>query len=138
MLIEYLSGLYTSDINTSLDRQIYNKYNISIVINLTQLDNFVDLNIKKTRIPISNDLNFHTDIKLLNNNMINILSYIHNNLITNNILVVCNNGLTISPIIIGLYISKYGNISLNNIRDILKSKNKNICIDLNLNIFTIN
>ena len=87
MLTEYLSGLYTSDINTSLDKQIYNKYNISIVINLTQLDNFVDLNVKKTRIPISNDLNFHTDLKILNNNMVNILSYIHNNLITNNILI---------------------------------------------------
>ena len=138
MLIEYLSGLYTCDINTSLDKQIYNKYNISIVINLTQLDNFVDLNVKKIRIPISNDLNFHTDIQILNNNMINVLLYIHDNLITNNILIVCNNGLSISPIIVGLYINKYGNISINNIKDILKSKNKNICIDLDLNIFRIN
>ena len=46
MLTEYIQGIYNSDITTSFDRQIYKKYNINIVINLTQLHGFVDLNIK--------------------------------------------------------------------------------------------
>jgi len=139
MLTEYLSGLYTSDVNTSLIKEIYNKYNISIVINLTLMDGFVDLNVKKIRIPLSNDLNYHTDIQILNKNMINILSYINENIDkNNNIVIVCSDGLTISPIIVGLYVSKYGQIDINNIKKVLKSKNNNIAIELDLNIFKIN
>ena len=37
MLTEYILGIYNSDITTSFDREIYKKYNINIVINLTQL-----------------------------------------------------------------------------------------------------
>ena len=65
MLIEYIQGIYSSDITESLHHEIYKKYNIDIVINCTQLHGFVDLSIKKVRIPVSNDLNFHTDIQIL-------------------------------------------------------------------------
>ena len=47
MLIEYIQGIYSSDITESLHHEIYKKYNISIVINCTQLHGFVDLSIKK-------------------------------------------------------------------------------------------
>ena len=87
MLTEYIQGIYNSDITTSFDREIYKKYNINIVINLTQLHGFVDLSIKKIRIPLSNDLNFHTDIKILNDNLAKILEFINNNYVNNNILI---------------------------------------------------
>ena len=137
MLIEYIHGIYGCDINTSLNKDIYKKYNINIVINLTQLHGFVDISIKKIRIPLSNDLNFHTDIKLLNDNLEKILEFINNNYINNNILIVCETGITISPIIIALFIHKYGNINIADVKNILKTKNDKICIDHDLTVFTI-
>ena len=137
MLTEYIQGIYNSDIATSFDRQIYKKYNINIVINLTQLHGFVDLNIKKIRIPVSNDLNFHTDMQILNNNLEKILNFINDNYIQNNILLVCDTGISISPIIIALFIHKYGNINLADVKNILKTKNDKICIDHDLSVFKI-
>ena len=118
MIIEYLQGIYVSDINTAFDKTIYQKYNIDIVINCTIDFGFLDLNIKKIRIPLSNDLNYHTDIKLLNQNLNKILSFINDNYIEHNILLCCYDGLTISPIIVGLFISKYGKIPINQIKNI--------------------
>jgi len=137
MLTEYLQGIYVSDINTAFDKTIYQKYNIDIVINCTIDYGFLDLNIKKIRIPLSNDLNYHTDIKLLNQNLNKILSFINNTYIEHNILLCCHDGLTISPIIVGLFISKYGKIPINQIKNMLISKNKDIKIELNLNIFNL-
>jgi hypothetical protein len=137
MLTEYIQGIYNSDITTSFDRQIYKKYNINIVINLTQLHGFVDLSIKKIRIPLSNDLNFHTDIELINKNLLQILEFINSNYVNNNILIVCESGTTISPIIIALFIYKYGNINISDVKKILKTKNDAICIDHDLSIFKI-
>ena len=137
MLTEYLQGIYVSDINTAFDKTIYQKYNIDIVINCTLDFGFIDLNVKKIRIPLSNDLNYHTDIKLLNQNLNKILSFINDNFIEYNILLCCYDGLTISPIIVGLFISKYGKIPINQIKNILKSKNKDIIIELDLSIFNI-
>ena len=137
MLTEYLQGIYVSDINTAFDKTIYQKYNIDIVINCTIDFGFLDLNIKKIRIPLSNDLNYHTDIKLLNQNLYKILSFINDNYIEYNILLCCYDGLTISPIIVGLFISKYGKIPINQIKNILKSKNKDIIIELDLSIFNL-
>ena len=137
MLTEYLQGIYVSDINTAFDKTIYQKYNIDIVINCTIDFGFIDLNVKKIRIPLSNDLNYHTDIKLLNQNLNKILSFINDNYIEHNILLCCYDGLTISPIIVGLFISKYGKIPINQIKNILKSKNKDIIIELDLSIFNL-
>ena len=137
MLTEYLQGIYVSDINTAFDKTIYQKYNIDIVINCTIDFGFLDLNIKKIRIPLSNDLNYHTDIKLLNQNLNKILSFINDNYIEHNILLCCYDGLTISPLIVGLFISKYGKIPINQIKNILKSKNKDIIIELDLSIFNL-
>ena len=47
----------------------------------------------------------------------------------------CHNGLTVSPLIVALFMIKYGNVSLDSIRDILRSKNKNICLDYDLSVF---
>ena len=44
-------------------------------------------------------------------------------------------GKRLSPLIVGLYILKYGNVSKDLIRDILRSKNENICLDVDLGIF---
>lgn len=137
MLIEYIQGIYSSDITESLHHEIYKKYNIDIVINCTQLHGFVDLSIKKVRIPVSNDLNYHTDIQILQKNLPTLLEFIYNNFVYHNILIVCETGQTVSPIIIALFMVKYGNIKLSDIKKILKSKNNDISIELDLSIFRI-
>ena len=75
-------------------------------------------------------------MKYLREKMNQILDFIHENIEDNNILIFCYNGLSISPLIIANYMIKYGNISKDNIRDILRSKNENICLDFDLSMFT--
>lgn len=135
MLIEYINNIYCCSVKESYDKSIYIKYNIDIIINCTKDYNFIDIEKKKIRIPLSQNLDYHTDVILLKKNLNKILEYIYNNFINNNILIICYDGNTISPLIVGLFINKYGNIHINLIKDIIKSKNDNFLIDFNLNIF---
>ena len=95
----------------------------------------MELNIKKIRLSLSEDMDPNRDIYMLNNNKEKILKYIHDNIETDNIFIYCYNGITISPLIVALYMMKYGKISKDNIRNILKSKNEKICLDYDLSIF---
>jgi hypothetical protein len=135
MITQYIEGIYVCDIKTSLEKSIYNKYNIDIVLNFTIDYPFIDLNIKKTRIPISDSLNHHTDIPLLKNNLSKILKYINDNYINHNILLCCHDSVTTTPIIMGLFLNKYGQIPIIEIKNLLKCKNKNINIEYDLSIF---
>ena len=135
MLIQYMDGIYVCDIKTSFEKRLYEKYDIDIVLNFTVDYPFVDSDIKKTRIPVSNLLNFHTDIPLIKNNLSKILKYIYDNFINHNILICCHDGNTISPTIVGLFLHKYGNIPLNMVKDLLVSKNKYVNIEYDLSIF---
>jgi len=135
MLIQYIDGIYVCDIKTSFEKKLYEKYDIDIVLNFTIDYPFIDLDLKKTRIPVSNILNFHTDIPIIKNNLSKILKYIYDNFINHNILICCHDGNTISPTIVGLFLHKYGNIPLNMIKDLLVSKNKYVNIEYDLSIF---
>lgn len=136
MLTELLSGLWISDINDAYNEEFYKDNLINIVINCTIDQAFLDLpKIKKLRIPLSSNLEPDKDLYLLKQNIDKILNYIHENKDDNNILIFCYNGLTISPLIVAIYMIKYGNISKDNIRDILRSKNKDITLDIDLSLF---
>ena len=135
MLIQYIDGIYVCDIKTSFEKKLYEKYDIDIVLNFTIDYPFIDSDFKKTRIPVSNILNFHTDIPIIKNNLSKILKYIYDNFINHNILICCHDGNTISPTIVGLFLHKYGNIPLNMVKDLLVSKNKYVNIEYDLSIF---
>jgi hypothetical protein len=135
MLIQYIDGIYVCDIKTSFEKKLYEKYDIDIVLNFTIDYPFIDLDLKKTRIPVSNILNFHTDIPIIKNNLSKILKYIYDNFINHNILICCHDGNTISPTIVGLFLHKYGNIPLNMVKNLLVSKNKYVNIEYDLNVF---
>ena len=137
MITEILSGLWIGNINDSYNEEFYRDNLISIVINCTKDQTFLDIsNLKKIRIPLSINLDPELDMKYLREKMNQILDFIHENIEDNNILIICYNGLSISPLIIANYMIKYGNISKDNIRDILRSKNENICLDFDLSMFT--
>ena len=136
MPTEILSGLWVGSINDIYRTDFYNDNNINIVINCTKEQGFLNQdNLKKIRIPLSNKPDMNNDIYLLTQKIDEILNFIHNSLEDNNIFIYCYNGVTVSPLIVALYMVKYGNISKDIIRDVLRSKNPNICINYDLGIF---
>lgn len=136
MLTELISGLWICDIKDAYNKEIYDDNLINIIINCTIDYGYPDIpNIRKLRLPLSDKLDPQTDIYFLRNNISKIINFINENIEENNILIFCYDGLTISPIIVATYMIKYGNISLDNIREIIRSKNEKICLDLNLSIF---
>ena len=129
MPTEILSGLWIGDINDIYDEEFYKDNLINIVINCTIDQGFLDLpNLKKIRISLSPEMDPNRDIYLLRSNKDKILSFIHKNIEEENIFVCCYNGLTISPLIVALYMIEYGGVSKDNIREILRSKNEKICL----------
>ena len=61
--------------------------------------------------------------------------YINDNYVNNNILICCQDGKTTGPIIMGLFLNKYGQIPIIEIKKLLKCKNTNINIEYDLSIF---
>mgnify|MGYP006135565325 CR=1 FL=1 len=136
MLTEIISGLWICDSKEVYNKEIYDDNLINIVINCTINYGYPEIpTIKRLRIPVSEKLEPNKDIYLLKINIDKILDYINEKIEENNILIFCYDGKIISPLIVALYMVKYGKLSLDNIRDIIRSKNNEICLDLNLSIF---
>ena len=133
MPTEILSGLWIGSVNDVYNSEFYNDNNINIAINCTCDQGFLNRDdINKIRIPLSNTNN---SVYELTGKINEILNFIHKSLEEKNILIYCYNGITVSPLIVGLYMIKYGNISKDIIREILRSKNPNICLDCDLGMF---
>ena len=128
MPTEILSGLWIGNVNDIYNKEFYLDNNINIVINCTKDQAFLDLEgLKKIRI--------QNDMHLLSMKKDDIVDFIHKTLEEKNIFIYCHNGLTNSALIVALYMIKYGNISKDNIRAILRSKNNNILLEYDLGIF---
>ena len=137
MLTEIISGLWIGNINDAFNNNFYKDNLISIAINCTFEQGFLDLsNLQKIRIPFTDRID-DRDLQLLRNNINRILSFIHDNIEEKNIFIYCYNGKFISPLIVSLYMIKYGNIPKDMVKDILRSKNNQICIDLDYSIFDL-
>lgn len=136
MPTEILSGLWIGSVNDVYNSEFYSDNNINIAINCTTDVGFLNLDtLNKVRIPLSNNSNNQSDIYALSQKIDSILEFIHKSLEEKNIFIYCYNGISISPLIVGLYMIKYGNISKDIIREVLRSKNPNICIECDLGIF---
>ena len=136
MPCEILSGLWIGNVNDIYNEEFYNDNLITICINCTIDQGFLDIpNIQKIRLSLSSDMDPNRDIYMLKQKKEKILNFIHQNIEGNNIFIYCYNGITISPLIIALYMIKYGNVSKDNIRNILRSKNEKICLDYDLSMF---
>ena len=118
MLTELLSGLWIGNINDAFNEDFYKDNLITIVINCTSHQGFLDIpNLKKIRIPLSEKLEPHRDMYLLKENMNKIIEFIHEKIDEHNIFIYCYNGISISPLIIAMYMIKKGNISKDIIRE---------------------
>jgi hypothetical protein len=135
MPTEIISGLWIGIVDCSFDNNFLKDNNISILINCTINYGFPDINVKKLRIPLSDNLTPSRDIVLLKKNKSKIIDYIYENIESSNILIYCYDGLLISPLIVSLFLIDKGGISKDNIRSILKSKNTKITLDVDLSEF---
>lgn len=135
MPTEIISGIWIGSIDDSFNKDFLKDNNISILINCTLNYGFPDIEAKKLRIPLTSNLTPDEDILMLKKNKNKIIDYIYDNIDTSNILIYCYDEKTISPLIVSLFLIYKGGISKDNIRSILKSKNGNISLDIDLSQF---
>jgi len=132
---ELLSGIWISDTDMLTNTKFLEDNHISIILNCTQLFDFPDqTQIKKIRLPFS-PLQDNNDLSLLQRNSDKITEYIHNSIDTDNILITCYDGISISPLLVALYIKKYSQIDAKSIYSILLSKQKNLNLWCDIDIF---
>ena len=135
MPTEIISVIWIGNIDDSFNNDFIKDNNISILINCTLNYGFPDIEAKKLRKPLTSNITPHEDISMLKKNKDKILDYIYDNIDTSNILIYCYDEKTISPLIISLFLIYKGGVSKDNVRSILKSKNGNISLDIDLSQF---
>jgi hypothetical protein len=116
-----------------------NDNQIGIILNCTTYFDFPDFpdlpSIQKVRLPFSNDKKSDNDLILLRQNKDKILSFINDNILKTNILIVCYDGKSISPFLVALYIAEYSKIDKKSIYDILLTKDSNLSLWYDLSLF---
>tara|TARA_B110000967_G_C18872845_1_gene556469 strand:- start:608 stop:1027 length:420 start_codon:yes stop_codon:yes gene_type:complete len=133
---ELLSGLWIGDTDILNSKKFMDDNQIGIILNCTTYFDFPDLiDIKKVRLPFSNDKNSDNDLILLRQNKDKIVSFLNNNIDKYNILIVCYDGKSISPFIVALYIAEYSKIDNKSIYDILLTKDSNLSMWYDLSLF---
>ena len=133
---ELLSGLWIGDTDILNSKKFIDDNQIGIILNCTTYFDFPDLpSIQKVRLPFSNNKNSDTDLMLLRQNKDKILSFINDNLLKTNILIVCYDGKSISPFLVALYIAEYSKIDKKSIYDILLTKDSNLSLWYDLSLF---
>jgi predicted protein tyrosine phosphatase len=134
--LELLSGLWIGDTSILNSNKFMIDNDITIILNCTQLFDFPDISqIKKVRLPFSSTNNSDTDLMLLRENKTKILSFIHDNIDDNNILITCYDGKSISPFLVALYIAEYSKIDKKSIYDILLTKDSSLSLWYDLSLF---
>jgi len=132
---ELLSGIWIGDIDILSNKKFIEDNDITILLNCTQLFDFPDIDtLRKIRLPFS-PIQSNENIMLLKKNYHKIVDFIHNSTDTNNILICCYDGKSISAFIIALYILKYSTIERKSIYHILLSKNSELSLWCDLELF---
>ena len=133
---ELLSGIWIGDIDILSNKKFIEDNDITIVLNCTQLFDFPDIDtLRKIRLPFSSIPNSDTDMQLLKQNRQKIVQFIDDNINDHNILICCYDGKSISPFIVALYIAEKSKINKSSIYNILLTKNSNLSLWCDLDIF---
>ena len=135
MLTELLAGLWIGNHEDAYNNEFYKDNLISITINCTLDKSFCNIqSVENVRIPVSSQTTTE-DILHLQTNMDKIITFIHENIEDNNILLFGYNNYTVPSIIVGTYMKKIGDIPIHTIKDILLSKNNTIQLDTDMSLF---
>ena len=133
---ELLSGIWIGDIDILSNKKFIEDNDITILMNCTQLFDFPDIDtLRKIRLPFSSIPNSDTDMQLLKQNRQKIVQFIDDNINDHNILICCYDGKSISPFIVALYIAEKSKINKSSIYNILLTKNSNLSLWCDLDIF---
>jgi hypothetical protein len=128
MPTEVLSGLWIGSLDDLKHPTFFLDMDINIIINLTDCNFKVEKkNVSYINLPISS-YNINNMKKVIDKIVNNIHMNIKDGL--NNIFIYCINGLTIAPLITGIYMMKYGSVTKYDIPVILRSKNYEILINI--------
>ena len=134
--LELLSGIWIADSDILNSKKFMDDNQITIILNCTQIFDFPDIStIQKIRLPFSNNKNSDTDLSLIRENKTKILQFIHDNIDNHNILICCDDGKSISPFIVALYIAEYSKIDKKSIYNILLTKDSNLSLWYDLSLF---
>ena len=126
MITEIVSGFYIGDVDALLNKDIYNTYNIDIVINLTTSYQFLDVNTQKIRLPIKNFIDYRDKYKKL-------LMYLYKYFVNYNILI-CSEE-QYQTLTAALFLIEYGKIPDHDVKCVLTNKNDKLVLDYDLSIF---
>ena len=133
---EIISGLWIGNIDMMYNKKFLCDNNISIVINCTIDYKSSDVStIQNIRIPLS-DVIYH-NLDILRQNKDKILKLIDDSLEEHNIIIACYDGMTLSPFIISLYLMRYGQITKDQVKKIIQSKNTDISMDYDLQLLDL-
>ena len=124
---EILSGLWIGEIDDLKNPTFFTDMDINIIINLTDCNFKISKKVSYINLPISS-----YNIYSMGNMINKLVDNIHNNIKDglNNIFIYCMNGLTISPLIVGIYMIRYGSVTKYDVPVILKSKNNEILLNI--------
>ena len=128
MPTEVISGLWIGSMDDLKHTSFFIDMEINIIINLTDCNFKVEKqNVSYINLPISN-----YNICNMKNIIDNLVNNIHMNIKDglNNVFIYDINGLTIAPLITGIYMMKYGSVTKYDIPVILKSKNNEILLNI--------
>ena len=126
MITEILSGIYIGDETVLLDRDVYMNNSIDIIINLTNNYQFLDIDIKKIKVPIKNFVDYK-------DKYIQLLNYIRKHFLNHNILI-CSEE-QYHTLTAALFLINFGKIPDYDVKSILKNKNDELVLDYDLSIF---
>jgi len=133
---EIISGLWIGDIDIMYNKKFITDNTITIILNCTINYKFSKIpDVNNIRIPLSD--NIYHNLDTLRENKNKILTFIDNSLDEHNILLCCYDGKTLSPFIVSLYLIKYGGITKDKVKKIIRSKNTEISMDYDLDLLDL-
>jgi len=127
---EIISGLWIGNIDMMYNTQFIQDNDITVIINCTVNFQFKDESKLNIRIPLVEDL--HANLDTIRTHKDKILSYINTQLEEHTILLCCYDGQTLSPFLIALYLMKYGEITKEHVKQVIRSKNTGLALDFDL------
>ena len=133
---EVLSGLWIGDVDLMYNKKFIGDKQIEVIINCTMDYQFSEIQgITNIRIPLPHNL--YNSLDTLRQNKHKILDCIDSHYETKHVLICCQDGTSISPFLLSLYLIKYGGIQKSEVKKIIQSKNEAVSMDFDLNLLDL-
>lgn len=133
---EVLSGLWIGDVDLIYNKKFIGDNQIEVIINCTMDYQFSEIQgITNIRIPLPHNL--YNSLDTLRQNKDKILDCIDKYYESKHILICCQDGTTISPFLLSLYLIKYGGIQKSEVKKIIQSKNQAVTMEFDLNLLDL-